>query len=463
MQAFVAQQFETFWNSPNRNAWMKGIIIVSVLGLSALLAMKPSTRLFMGVTALIGGTIGLMALLRWPTLGLIGTLFGAAFVSYTGPGGINVAVISIAGLSALWIADMLILKRKISISDTRTTASIFVFIVCSLLSFGIGQFPWYPLAHHAPMMSQIGGLAIFIISAFGLFYTANTINSVRWLEILSWTFVAIGAGFVSTRFIPQLNQVIPLPYQPGFSSNAIFWLWLIIIPFSQALINKNLPLPVRTVLFAFVGLTLYLAIVRTSDWKSGYLPSIAGMATIFVLILRQRVFFVAPVFPALAYFLGVEALASDQYSFITRTDAWFIIIQLTAINPLFGLGFSNYYWYTHLKQILGWRVAFNSHSQYVDLFAQTGIVGMVAFFWVFWEVWNLGLTLRFRAPEGFARAYVYGALGGIVGTLVAGVLGDWILPFVYNVGMIGFRGSILSWIFLGGLIAIKQIIKTESK
>ena len=62
-----------------------------------------------------------------------------------------------------------------------------------------------------------------------------------------------------------------------------------------------------------------------------------------------------------------------------------------------------------------------------------------------------------RVPEGFAKAYVVGALGGLVGMLVAGGLVDWILPFVYNIGFTGFRASILPWIFLGGLISIEQI------
>jgi hypothetical protein len=52
---------------------------------------------------------------------------------------------------------------------------------------------------------------------------------------------------------------------------------------------------------------------------------------------------------------------------------------------------------------------------------------------------------------------VYGALGGLAGTLAAGMLGDWILPFVYNIGFSGFRTSVIGWLFLGALIAVQQI------
>jgi len=39
------------------------------------------------------------------------------------------------------------------------------------------------------------------------------------------------------------------------------------------------------------------------------------------------------------------------------------------------------------------------------------------------------------------------------------MLGDWILPFLYNIGLMGFRASILFWLFTGGLIALARMQK----
>jgi hypothetical protein len=38
------------------------------------------------------------------------------------------------------------------------------------------------------------------------------------------------------------------------------------------------------------------------------------------------------------------------------------------------------------------------------------------------------------------------------------MLGDWIIPFVYNIGMTGFRASVFAWLFMGGLPVIERMV-----
>jgi hypothetical protein len=75
------------------------------------------------------------------------------------------------------------------------------------------------------------------------------------------------------------------------------------------------------------------------------------------------------------------------------------------------------------------------------------------------ELGSLGLRLLSRVPEGFPKAYVYGALGGLAATAAAAMLGDWLLSFVYNIGLSGIRTGILAWIFLGGLVVIENLYR----
>jgi hypothetical protein len=155
--------------------------------------------------------------------------------------------------------------------------------------------------------------------------------------------------------------------------------------------------------------------------------------------------------------------ADQQYSVKTRVAAAEVLWQVAEANPLTGLGPANYYHYTSLYPVLGWYVPFSSHNNYIDVFLQIGLCGSVCLLWFWAELGIIAWKLRHRAPEGFPKAYVYGALGGLAGTLVAGVLGDWFLPFVYNVGLLGFGSSILAWVFLGGLVALEQSMSPSSR
>jgi O-antigen ligase len=160
-------------------------------------------------------------------------------------------------------------------------------------------------------------------------------------------------------------------------------------------------------------------------------------------------------------YMWSRLVSGDEYSISTRFDAWIIMGQIIKINPILGLGFANYYWYTPLFPIRGYAVSFNSHNNYVDILAQTGLVGLFCVLWIFWEAGWLGWRLREQVPSGFAQAYVYGALGGLAGMIVAGMLGDWILPFFYNVGLNGFRSSMIGWLFLGGLVSLEHMVRSQ--
>ena len=46
------------------------------------------------------------------------------------------------------------------------------------------------------------------------------------------------------------------------------------------------------------------------------------------------------------------------------------------------------------------------------------------------------------------------AVGALTGVLFAGVLGDWFFPFVYNIGLRGFRDAFVGWLLLGGVVLL---------
>jgi len=366
-------------------------------------------------------------------------------------------------MTLVWAVDMLARQKKFSINHPQTAVPILFFMLSAILSFVIGQLPWYATAHHAPIDAQIGGLAIFALSGLAFLLVANLFRDLRWLKALTWIFLGITAIYISGRLIPIWGHFLRLFYQRGAVAGSVFWIWMIIIPFTQAYFNTKLKMPVRVALMGFTGLVLFVGVFFASDWKSGYLPPLAGIAVIVAILLKKRVLWFIPVGLVLVWMVGIESIASESYSWMTRLEAWRIVSQLTLVNPIFGLGFGKYYHYSPIISINGWHVNFNSHSQYIDIFAQTGLLGLCMYAWVFWRIGMLGWKLRTRAPEGFERAYVYGVLGGLMGMLVAGGLVDWVLPFVYNIGLDGFRSSVIGWMFLGGLVVINRVVDDQEK
>jgi O-antigen ligase len=293
----------------------------------------------------------------------------------------------------------------------------------------------------------------------------HQIQSPAWLERMTWAFLAVGGLYLFSLLLPGLHSVSRL--FPSAVGGSLFWTWITAMSFSQAVFNRKLHPAWRVALGAVLAAAMYISLVQKRDWNSGWTPA---LVTIVVILWAG-----APKFGLLATLVGgaaalsrfgaVEnfAMAGDnQYSLMTRVEAWRILAEIIKVNPIFGLGPANYYWYTPLFPILGYAVKFNSHNNYVDLVAQTGLLGLACFLWFAWEVGRAGWRLRLQVPEGFQQAYVYGALGGLAGTIVAGMLGDWFLPFVYNIGFAGFRASVLGWLFLGGLMSLESSVGTES-
>jgi len=368
------------------------------------------------IPIILGGIAGLLVLLREIKIGFILIILSSMFVPFVGPGGINASVLMVAVLIGLWLLDMFIVKRDFKFIKSRTLLPVVVFGVSAIISFVVGQIPWFIFANQAPMDAQAGGFAIFIFSLGLMVVTAHLIHDIKWLEIIVWTFIALGAVYVFGR---TLRLPVDRIYEYGFTAGSMFWTWLVALTFSQLLFNDKLKTPIKVLLIAILAATFYVAIVQAYDWKSGWLPALAVVAVIIGLRHPRLLFLAIPFALTTAGYLAAELIASDEYSWGTRVDAWLIVLEISRASPLFGLGFSNYYWYTPLFPIRGWRVSFNSHSQYVDLIAQTGILGFICFLWLFFEAGLLGWKLKDHLPDGFARAYTYGVLAGVVRTLVA--------------------------------------------
>jgi O-antigen ligase len=443
--------------------WLRHLVVFGVLLVSVAIPLKLSTQRSILLVVLLVGIGSIILFVRSPQLGIV-TLVATGLLVPTPhlPGGFNAAVLQLALLVALWVLALIVRKHDAQTVHSRTMRPLFALLGISILAFIVGQLPWFRLAEHAPLDAQIGGLLIFVLAVGAFLLVANQMQDLWWLECMTWVLIILGGLFVA-GWVTPLGAITSKTFQIGATSNAIFWTWLVAMSLSQALFNDLLAWRWRILAGGIFVVSMYVAFVLQYDWKSAWLPPLAAIAA--MVIARWLRFGLVMAVSGYVPFqiLSSRAIESDEYSYSTRLDAWVIVLNMLKTNPILGFGPANYYWYTPLFRIRGYAVRFNSHNQYLDILAQTGILGLLCVVWFFGEIGWLGWQLRKRAPRGFARAYVYGALGGLVGTVVSGMLVDWFLPFAYNIGLNGFRSSMFAWLFLGGLVSIEQIIRRETQ
>lgn len=431
------------------------LVVVSGFLLVAALSYAASRTQLALVLVLPFGVAALWAFIRWPSFGLLVAAVAGILVPFTGPSGLTVTMVMVALLLGLWLFDMVVRQRQVHVVTSRTFWPLFIFVAVACISFVIGQLPWLTFASHAPLGAQLGGLSIIVLSAAIFLLVANLIEDLRWLKWITWTFLAMGALSIVVRSVlPELG-LSTRNWLPQIGT--VFYIWVIAIAFSQAVFNRDLHPRWRMALGVLVVLTLYILFFWKYNDKSGWLSCFVCIGAIVICRYPRAIVAMIPFGILAARSMWSGIVSTDEYSITTRLDAWIIMGQIIKISPIWGLGFANYYWYTPLFPIRGYAVNFNSHNNYVDIAAETGIIGLACYVWLLWEVGRLGWQLKEQVPAGFAQAYVYGALGGLAAMIAAGMLGDWVLPFFYNVGLRGFPSSMLGWFFLGGLVSLAHM------
>ena len=436
---------------------LRPLLVIAELLIVAALAYIASQRQLTLVIFVPIGVGLLLAFLHWPPLGLIFAPLVGLIIPFLGPSGLNASMILLAMLLGLWMLDMIVNQHQLHLVPSRTVWPLFCLVAVAIISFGVGQLPWLTFAIHAPMGAQLGGLSIIVLSAGAFLLMANQLPDTRWLSRVTWAFLAVGALSVLVRSVLPAMGIYPRSVfqQVG----PVFYIWLVGMAFSQAMFNTDLHRGLRFALMGLVLVTIYILFIVKFGDKSGWLSVFVCLGVIITARSWRAGLALVPVGVLAIVYMWTKVVSTDEYSISTRFDAWLILAQIVKASPVLGLGFANYYWYTPLFPIRGYAVSFNSHNNYVDIVAQMGLVGLIFYLWLLSEIGWLGWRLRSQMPDGFSRAYVYGALGGLAGMVVAGMLGDWVLPFFYNVGLNGFRSSMIGWFFLGGLVGLEQMAK----
>lgn len=363
------------------------------------------------------------------------------------------------GLIGIWLHHMF-RRGTWEIVPTPFNRVLLAFMAVCIISYPWGIVWADPILNWGIMgnfrLTQIASLLSFLVLMGLPFLIARFVDRPWKIWFYLWSFVVCGALMTTTQFFEIPQQVL--------SDQGLWGLWFSLTVAGLAVVHPNVPWYWRLLGLALLGWHLVLVLTRNTLWISGWLPTVIGLA--IMLFFHSRKLFVLLLVVSLPFlvvgpgreFLNQVTTDNTEEGGLERLDIWTRSLSLVQQHWLFGMGPAGYapYNMTYFRDD-----ARSTHNNYFDILAQFGVVGLGLWFWFMGvSVWYGWQTIG-RAPPGLARTVAIIATSGWIAALVSMMLGDWVLPFVYNQGIVGFRYAAYSWFFLGLLIVARQMVEEQ--
>lgn len=309
------------------------------------------------------------------------------------------------------------------------------------------------------LLAQIGGTGVAVISAGVLLVAQRVGQRGPWIEVSTWVMLACGVAAFFAYLVGQQNNVTS-----ALETGGLFTMWVIALSLGQALFNDRLHWLVRLGLLALAVAWEVKAALLQTWWFSGWLPPLL-VAMVLVLLRSRRLFAIIAVVATGVLAVRFDSLyaavwgSTVEKGDLSRLDIWQQTFDLFGRHPILGTGPAGYAVYFQ-SLYAGSSFSMSTHNNYLDVLAETGIVGSLVFVWLLLSLVVVGWKARSRWQSGFEGAYAHSAFAALFGLIVAMAMGDWFIPFVYNQTIAGFRFTVHSWVFLGFMAALAWRPKT---
>jgi len=371
-----------------------------------------------------------------------------------------ISMVITLGLGGMWLVSMLT-RRRWEVIPTPFNRALLAFIAVCIFSMPWGILWADPILNWRVMgnfrITQTASLLSLLALMWTPFIVGRFIDRHWKIWFYLWSFIVAGT-------LMTISQVFAIK-QAFLSDQGLWGLWFVMPLAGLVIVYPHTPWHGRLLGAALLGWHLHLVVIKNSLWVSGWLPTLAGL---FALIfLHSRKLFVilliivipyAVIGPGRDYLEKVTADNIEEGS-SGRLEIWERNLGIVREHWLFGTGPAGYAPYN--MTYFPWD-ARSTHNNYFDILAQFGVVGFGLWLWFMgaslWYGWR---TVQI-APPGLLRTVAIVATAGWAAALLSMVFGDWILPFVYNQGIVGFRYAVYSWIFLGLLVVVRQMADQQS-
>lgn len=368
---------------------------------------------------------------------------------------IKLVLLLLLVLVFLWAFRLFVVER--SVEGVRGVAVIIptlLFALAVVISFVWSMYYVVPAVRplmYDKFMPRLVTLVVLIISPLTTILYANTMRSDRAFKFLVGWCVLAGA-----IMLPFSITESPLPVPELMNTGGQFVAWVGLLAVSQLLFNHKLPRYLLPILLIVAGGWLYVSVGMRFSWLSGWVPLVGGLSVVLFFRFPRLMIVVALILLAVAVvnFDQIEERFADESaeSGSTRLEAGQQTIRVVRDHFLFGTGPTGYYFY--LTVYIGGLFQL-SHNNYIDIIAQTGVLGFAMYVWM-WAAtgWYVLKAYRTVPRGGFHHALAAALVGAYCVSLGVMMLGDWVTPFTYTQTLSGISYTIWHWILAGTAIAL---------
>ena len=229
--------------------------------------------------------------------------------------------------------------------------------------------------------------------------------------------------------------------------------------------------PVRNglgIITAVIGCAIILTFVRAA-WFSVvilliyYLTQFHKRKSAVDLIIILLMFLIAGLILLLTTDLGTMFL--QRFDTLTdlhyvanydRLDRWIAAWEMWKDNPILGVGWGAYPdlypYYSLLPGAYSSQIRMGAHNLYLELMAETGIVGISVFFYLIYTFFYQSVSIKRRARSSFYRVFLIGMQGAMITYLIH--------AFLNNLGPSDKMG-ITFWFLLGMVPTMRFLVDEE--
>lgn len=294
----------------------------------------------------------------------------------------------LAGLNSFYIIYSITLNNRFYLSLNKSFYSLLLFFCISLLSTLISlniNESFIEISRYATLITTL--LILFNISKSlknDINYFIRVFTLILFLEVVYFYLLLIYdfnvynilniKGVTSNINIQAFSIILKLPivlvpflssrFKPSIISRITIWLSISII-FIISSRASFLSLLIISFLFLF--------------WRSNYLKNLIQFAKLFILPLLITVLFINPFLKTDSKLSGLSLINESSLTRIQfYKEAFYTIIS----NPFLGIGAGNWKLFgieAHKEFVVGYTIPYHAHNDFLQLGAETGLFGMIAY------------------------------------------------------------------------------------